>query len=69
MKLAKLDFDLPRADNQTGIAIEDGWHNRIEGNVIGLDRAGLEALPNDTGVQITGNSSFNVIGGLMAALT
>jgi parallel beta-helix repeat protein len=49
--------------NQVGIAIEDGEDNQLAGNLIGLDRAGLSALPNGVGIQITGNSVFNTVGG------
>ncbi len=39
-------------------------NTRIQGNFIGTDKDGLLAIPNDIGIQITGNTSDNLIGGV-----
>jgi len=41
--------------------------NTIEANDIGTDPTGLQALPNDFGVQILGGASHNLVGGTSAA--
>jgi hypothetical protein len=45
----------------------DGNSNTVEGNYIGTDRSGTVAVPNNTGVVISSNSTGNTIGGTTAA--
>ncbi|MCZ7436760.1 right-handed parallel beta-helix repeat-containing protein [Micromonospora sp. WMMC241] len=59
------DRNVISANRDSGIAISGG-HNLVQGNVIGLNAAGLAALGNDTGVEITGDGNTiaaNVISG------
>jgi uncharacterized delta-60 repeat protein len=52
--------------NGGGIAIFGGNNTIIEGNYIGIDSYGTTRQGNDFGVEIFGNSSGDVIGGLTA---
>ncbi|HKI21085.1 MAG TPA: LamG domain-containing protein, partial [Isosphaeraceae bacterium] len=52
-----------------GVAIDgpSATGNVVTANIIGTDPTGLQALPNDFGVQILGGASNNLVGGTTAA--
>jgi photosystem II stability/assembly factor-like uncharacterized protein len=52
---------------ESGIMLQTGGHNRIEGNVIGLDPAGAVARANKGGGIVLSGSSSNLIGGTTPA--
>ena len=55
------------AANNRGIALGNGFENRVQGNFIGTDRTGTVALPNpNSGVSINAGIN-NVVGGLTTA--
>lgn len=55
-------------NDYAGIAISGSGSNDniVSGNLIGLNEAGDDALPNGTGIQVYGGASSNVIGGSTA---
>jgi type IX secretion system substrate protein len=48
---------------QGGIILNDSQSNSVMGNYIGTDDGGLAARPNLTGIEISGTSQSNVVGG------
>lgn len=50
-----------------GIRIDGGSNNIIQSNLIGTNATGTASAPNGIGVQITGGSSGNTVGGVTAA--
>ena len=58
-----------RATAATGIYISDGGTtgNIVEGDYIGTDSTGIDALPNDDGVVIQNGAADNTIGGTTTA--
>jgi photosystem II stability/assembly factor-like uncharacterized protein len=52
--------------NNSGISLNTGGNNIIQGNYIGLDSAGTISRANNSGIALVG-SSDNLIGGLTAA--
>ena len=62
------DANVISSNMAEGLAIFGGSGNRVEGNLIGTDASGLNAVPNgNNGVDVEGESSDNVIGGFGAA--
>jgi hypothetical protein len=53
--------------NNTGIAIENGSGNVIEGNLLGTDKTGSHALPNLYGGITIDSGVSNVVGGVTAS--
>jgi titin len=52
--------------NTTGIDIDSGTGNPVEGNFVGTNAAGTAALPNGNGVALFGGTG-NIVGGTTAA--
>jgi hypothetical protein len=52
--------------NRTGVFIGDGQSNQVQGNFIGTDLTGTQALGNGTGVQIDVDAFNNTVGGTAA---
>lgn len=51
----------------SGVVIDGGGHNVVEGNFIGLDHTGTAAVANQDGGVVIRNSHLNTIGGTAAA--
>lgn len=62
------DANVISSNMAEGLAINSGSGNLVEGNLIGTDASGLNAVPNgNNGIDVEGESSDNVIGGPGAA--
>lgn len=58
--------NLVSGGNNDGIEIHDSNNNVVSGNMVGLTANGLSRLPNaSTGIELSGTSSGNRVGGLL----
>jgi parallel beta-helix repeat protein len=60
---SNLKGNIISGQNTSGILLEDGQGNSIQGNYIGLDVLGEAAIPNQTGISVSGTNTGTCIGG------